>query len=258
MNEYLIISLVSLAGACLTLFSGFGLGTILVPVFTLFFPVELAIVLTAIVHFLNNVFKLFLLGKKADWQIVIRFGIPSVVAALCGAFLLSKLSGIDAIYDYQVFGKVCFVTPVKLTIAVLLILFSLFEILPSFKNIQFAKTYLPLGGLLSGFFGGLSGNQGALRSAFLLRANLSKESFIATGVVIACLIDLSRLSVYYRNIAVHQEALDYGLILLATVSAFAGTFFGNRLLKKVTVESVHHIVTAVLLVFAVLLGAGII
>jgi uncharacterized membrane protein YfcA len=258
MNEYLIISLVSLVGACLTLFSGFGLGTILVPVFAVFFPVELAIVLTAIVHFLNNVFKLFLLGKKADWQLVIRFGIPSVLAALCGAFLLSKLSGIAAIYEYMAFGKICLVTPVKLTIAVLLILFSLFEILPSFKALQFDKKYLPLGGLLSGFFGGLSGNQGALRSAFLLRANLSKESFIATGVVIACLIDMSRLSIYYKNMATHQEALDYGLIAVATLSAFAGTFFGNRILKKVTVQSVHRIVTVMLLLFAVLLGAGII
>jgi acyl-CoA reductase-like NAD-dependent aldehyde dehydrogenase len=42
--------------------------------------------------------------------------------------------------------------------------------------------YLPVGGLLSGFFGGLSGHQGALRSVFLLRAGLTKESFIATGV----------------------------------------------------------------------------
>lgn len=48
---------------------------------------------------------------------------------------------------------------------------------------MFPPHWLPLGGLLSGFFGGLSGNQGALRSAFLLKAGLSKEAFIATGTV---------------------------------------------------------------------------
>ena len=47
----LIICLVALFGSALTFFSGFGLGTILVPVFALFFPIELAIALTAIVHF---------------------------------------------------------------------------------------------------------------------------------------------------------------------------------------------------------------
>ncbi|MEQ3690641.1 MAG: sulfite exporter TauE/SafE family protein, partial [Flavobacterium sp.] len=64
--DYFIICIVSLLGSGLTLFSGFGLGTILLPVFALFFPVEIAITLTAIVHFLNNIFKLVLLGKYAD------------------------------------------------------------------------------------------------------------------------------------------------------------------------------------------------
>lgn len=52
--EYIIVCIVALLGSGLTLFSGFGLGTILVPVFALFFPIDLAIALTAIVHFLNN------------------------------------------------------------------------------------------------------------------------------------------------------------------------------------------------------------
>ncbi|OGA86871.1 MAG: hypothetical protein A2Z90_01050 [Burkholderiales bacterium GWA2_64_37] len=50
----------------LTLFSGFGLGTVLVPVFALFFPVPLAIAATAAVHFANNIFKFGLMAKQAD------------------------------------------------------------------------------------------------------------------------------------------------------------------------------------------------
>ncbi|WP_324712199.1 hypothetical protein [Flavobacterium columnare] len=56
--DYIIICIVAFIGAGLTLFSGFGLGTLLLPVFGLFFPIEIAITLTALVHFLNNVFKL--------------------------------------------------------------------------------------------------------------------------------------------------------------------------------------------------------
>jgi hypothetical protein len=38
------------------------------PVFAIFFPVELAVALTAIVHFLNNVLKLALLGRsRPSW-----------------------------------------------------------------------------------------------------------------------------------------------------------------------------------------------
>ena len=50
--------------------------------------------------------------------------------------------------------------------------------------------------MLSVFFGGLSGHQGALRSLFLLRAGLPKEGCIATGIAASVLIDISRLSAY--------------------------------------------------------------
>lgn len=48
---------------------------------------------------------------------------------------------------------------------------------------------------MSGFFGGLSGNQGAFRSAFLIKAGLSKDAYIATGVVAAVIVDLTRLGI---------------------------------------------------------------
>jgi len=40
------------------LLSGFGLGTLLLPVFALFFPLPVAIAATALVHLANNFFKL--------------------------------------------------------------------------------------------------------------------------------------------------------------------------------------------------------
>jgi len=43
--------------ACLTFFSGFGLGTLLLPLLSLFFPVPVAVASTAVVHLLNNVSK---------------------------------------------------------------------------------------------------------------------------------------------------------------------------------------------------------
>ncbi|MBI3519638.1 MAG: sulfite exporter TauE/SafE family protein [Bacteroidetes bacterium] len=258
MQEYLVIAIVSFIGSGLTLFSGFGLGTILVPVFTLFFPVDLAIVLTAIVHFLNNIFKLFLLGKKADQKVILYFGIPSVIAAIIGAYILSGISDIKPIAEYRLFNTLFFISPVKLVIAILMFVFALFDFIPRFKNLEIHSKYLPLGGFLSGFFGGLSGNQGALRTAFLIKTNLSKESFIATGIVLACLIDISRLTVYSHQIILQHSRLDYQLIAVATLAAFLGAFIGSRLLKKVTITIVQHIVGAMLVLFAVFLGLGII
>ncbi len=80
--EIIIIAAAAFITAILTFFSGFGLGTILTPVFMIFFPVDLAIALTGVVHFFNNIFKLILVGKKADIKVTLLFGIPAVLAAI--------------------------------------------------------------------------------------------------------------------------------------------------------------------------------
>lgn len=63
--DIFIISMAAFFTAILTFFSGFGLGTILTPVFAIFFPIEVAIALTGVVHLSNNLFKIALVGKKA-------------------------------------------------------------------------------------------------------------------------------------------------------------------------------------------------
>lgn len=256
--EYLVICTVALLASGLTLFSGFGLGTILLPAFIIFFPPEVAIVLTAIVHFLNNIFKLVLLGKHAQLEAVLLFGLPAIAASITGASVLLWLAHLKPFFSYGLFSYRYDIMPVKLIVAVLMVVFALWETLPKFKNVSFDKKFLPLGGLLSGFFGGLSGHQGAMRSAFLVRAGLSKENFIATGVVIACLVDISRLSVYGRHILSEGVKSHAPVLLAAVLSAFLGAYIGNRLVKKVTLESVQRIVSVMLCIIAILLGAGII
>jgi uncharacterized protein len=255
--ELVILCLAALITSLLTFFSGFGLGTILTPVFAIFFPIEIAIALTGVVHFLNNIFKLALVGLKADKRVVIKFGIPAFFSALIGAFLLVKLSDLEPLYSWAIGDKEFVVTPVKLIVAVLLIFFALIEVVPSLKKLEFGKN-LVSGGLLSGFFGGLSGHQGALRSAFLIKAGLSKEAFIATGIVIACIIDFSRLGVYATRFLQTGLYENLTLVIAATLSAFVGAFFGSKLLKKVTLESVQIIVTIMLIVLSVALGLGVV
>lgn len=256
--EYLIICSVAVIASGLTLFSGFGLGTILMPAFAVFFPLDAAVAMTAVVHFLNNLFKLALMGKHADRAAVLRFGLPAVAAAFAGAWTLIWLSGLDPLFGYRLFARRFEVMPVKLVVALLMVLFAMMEVVPRLEKLSFDRKYLPLGGMLSGFFGGLSGHQGALRSAFLIRCGLSKESFIATGVVIACLVDVSRIFVYGASLSLLPKGADGLLLAAAVLSAFAGAFIGNRLMKKVTLRGVQITVAVMLLGIAVGLGAGII
>lgn len=256
--DIIIPCIAALITSLLTFFSGFGLGTILTPVFAIFFPVEMAIALTGVVHFLNNIFKLLLTGRHADKQVVIRFGVPAFFAALLGAFLLLQISELDPLYSYTIGVKLFHVTPVKLIIATLLIFFSLMEIVPYLKRIEFGRDKLVLGGILSGFFGGLSGNQGALRSAFLIRSGLTKEAFVATGIVIACIIDFSRLGVYSTRFLASGLKENLPLVMAATLSAFAGAYLGSLLLKKVTFSTIQVIVTVMLILLSIGIGSGLI
>lgn len=258
MFEIFIISLAAFLTAILTFFSGFGLGTILMPVFALFFPVEIAIALTGVVHLTNNLFKMALVGKMASKQVLMRFGVPAIAAAFIGAWLLLRLSGLPAITHYECMGKEFEITPVKLIIALLLLFFSIFEILPQAQKLQFRGNRLVLGGILSGFFGGLAGIQGALRSAFLIKSGLSKEAYIATGVIIASMVDITRLSVYASRFAASGLTENAGLLVTVTLAAIAGAFAGKLLLKKVTLRLIQILVAVMLMLISLGLGTGLI
>lgn len=254
--EIIIIPLVAFLVSILTFFSGFGLGTILTPAFMLFFPVELSIGLTGIVHFLNNLFKLFLVGKNANKEILIRFGIPAIIAAFIGAWVLVQIPTSQILYSYTAFGKIVEVSVLKFTMALLLAFFAVLDLVPFLNSIQFGKKQLPIGGILSGFFGGLSGNQGALRSAFLIKVGLSKEVFVATTVVISCFVDFTRLSVYASHLKLSDLNANATLIVVATLAAFLGAFLGNKLLKKVTLKFVQTVVAILLIIMSLGLGLG--
>lgn len=256
--EILLICAVAFFASGLTLFSGFGLGTLLLPVFGLFFPVDIAIAMTAIVHFLNNIFKLFLFKDHIRIPVLLRFGIPSVLAALAGALLLDHLGKIEPIMSYTLGNNLHHIVFLKVVIGVLMIIFACFELIPALKKLSLPPAYLPLGGVLSGFFGGLSGHQGALRSIFLLRLNLSKEQFIGTGIAVACLIDISRLSVYAMHIRSAGASLNFSWLTAATISAFAGAWLGNRVLKKITIGILHYIVALFIILFSIALIAGLV
>src|SRR3989338_8441733 len=83
--ELVLIGVSALLVSGMTLFSGFGLGTVLMPVFALFFPLPLAIAATAVVHFANNIFKFGLMAKQADWRVVGRVSVPAAIAAMIAA-----------------------------------------------------------------------------------------------------------------------------------------------------------------------------
>ena len=144
-----------------------------------------------------------------------------------------------------------------------MIFFAFFEIVPHLRSKQINRKYIPLGGILSGFFGGLSGHQGALRTAFLLRSGLDKKEFIGTIVLSAIIIDVSRLIVYGNTFLSSKLNIFFsdnmrGLILAGTLCAFVGSAIGKYLLDKVTFKSIQFTVAAMLIILGLAIGAGLI
>lgn len=263
--NYLLVCTVALLVSALTLVSGFGLGTLLLPAFALFFPLEIAVAATAVVHLANSLFKLAVVGRWARWTVVLCFGAPAIVAAAAGAFSLTFLADLPALASYELAGRTSHISPIKLVVGTLIAAFGAIELFAWFNRLELPTRAIPLGGALSGFFGGLSGHQGALRSAFLVRAGLDRHAYVGTTAACAALVDISRLIVYALGMshlgagAFHRlrEADGLALIAAASACALAGTLIGSRLVRKTTMRFIRRLVGAMLLASGIAIAAGI-
>jgi uncharacterized membrane protein YfcA len=255
--DYLIVALTVLFGAGLTFFSGFGLGTLMLPVFALFFPLEVAVGATAVVHLANNLFKFGLVYKHIHFPTLWRFGLPALVAAIGGSLALKLIGNVGMFYSYSIGDSYFEVSGIQFVIGLLMLFFAWFDLDPRFTGWQVDKKWIPFGGLLSGFFGGISGHQGAFRSAFLTKAGLTKEQFIGTSNSIALLIDVARISVYAKTLDLVALQNEKSLLITGVVFAFAGTYFGKELLKKTTLKGIQRIVGALLLALGLCFVLGV-
>ena len=261
--SYALVALAAFFVSGLTMFSGFGLGTLLLPLFAIFLPVEVAVGATAVVHGANSLFKTVVVGRNADKSLVLRFGIAAVIAAFGGAALLGLFASLEPLLSYDVGSHQAVITPIKLLMGVLILGFAFFELLPKLRDIKFQRDHLIVGGLLSGFFGGLSGHQGALRSAFLIKAGVSTESFVGTNAVIALIVDAARLLVYAlfavgSGFAAAKSGQAQYFIIVGVLAAFAGVLVGKKFMHKITVKAVQVLTGIMLLGIGLALGSGII
>jgi uncharacterized membrane protein YfcA len=252
MNETIIL-LTAFIGALLTFFSGFGLGTILTPIFALFYPIEFAIIMTALVHFANNIFKIILIGKNINKNVLFTFGLASIFGAIIGSLCLVFFSSENDFIQYSLIGKVFNTTQSKIAIGIIMVLFSIIELFSEKLSANFTIKNSGWGGFVSGMFGGFSGHQGAIRSFFLSKLNLTAAQYIATGTAIALMVDLSRIGIYFNT----NVSFDFKFstqVILAMCAAFAGTYIGKKYLVKVNKDFVNYIIA----IFLVIIGIGLI
>ena len=220
----LAIFLLAFLASTLTFFSGFGLGTLLLPAFLILHPdrPHEAVLAVALVHLTNNLLKGGLTFRWLEVRPALYFGLSSAGAAAAGAWALESLNGELA----------------QRAIGCTLLIFALFEFLPT-KGTEQSWATRPsgwfLGGLLSGFAGGFSGHQGALRSFFLSRTGWSAQQVVATGTAVALAVDLSRIPLYlWRGDQLHADW--WPVVAFGALGALLGSLLGRRFLPKLTLR----------------------
>lgn len=234
----LLLCVAALVVAAAVVASGFGLGTALTPLFLLTYDIKTAVFLVAVVHFANNLFRLALFRQQIDAGVVRRFGLLSVAGAVVGSLLQERAAN----------------PGLEIGLGVLLIVLGGVELLPGERGWRLPRRFDQLGGFLSGLLGGLLGNQGALRSGYLLNYSLGKEAFIASGTAIACLIDASRIPVYTAQYG--SRLLPAWPYLVAVIgAAFAGTIIGKHFVERLPQGWFHWVVAAAIILTGLVLIA---
>jgi uncharacterized membrane protein YfcA len=194
---------------------GFGIGSLLTPLLTLRLSPELAVAVVALPHLLATVMRLVRHAAWVDRTTLLRFGLLSATGGLAGALLQSSLSG-----------------PALLAaLGALLIATALASLTGNFGEHRPPPPVALSLGLLSGFFGGLVGNQGGLRAAGLLAFDLSPRAFLATSTAVALLVDLARTPVYLLRAGPQLQPLAIPIVV-AAAGCLVGTIWGERLLLR--------------------------
>ena len=257
--ELLLLALLGAGASAITIVSGFGLNTVLVPAFAVLFPLPLAIAAVALVHLLTSALRLVIFRAHIDRVIAWQFVPWAILGGIAGALILELLGAIPVITTYPLFGITKSVTAVKVAVGATIAALSLYELRRGAQEAGLSNVGISAGALASGFFGGLSGNQGAIRSTVLIRAGLTPLGFAATSALAAIAIDLTRLTVYGTAGSIARMLADVAIrnaIVVATIGAILGVLLGRQLLAEMSSARLRLVVGWSLVVGGLLIGVG--
>ena len=232
--EILYIALLTLIAATIGTVTGFGTSTLMIPVLVIFFPPVEAIFLVAIIHWFGNVWKVTLFRSGFNVRLLMLFGVVGLVTSYLGAYI-----SLGA--NEQIMLRL---------LGVFLAGYALFVTLQSRFKIPAGNVTALTGGAVSGFFSGMFGIGGAVRSAFLSAFDLPKAVFIATAGAIGLLIDSTRIITYFTGGATLPKELWYGLLLFIPVS-FVGAQIAKGIVDKIPQDKFRTIIAIFLFVIGV-------
>ena len=209
--------------------SGFGIGSLLTPLVAARYDMTVAVAAVAIPHALATALRAWRLRTHIDHVVLKHFGLMSAVGGLVGALLYARAG--DRI--------------LTMVLGLLLLLTAVAGLTNLMSSLQPRGPAVGILGAMSGFFGGMAGNQGGLRSAALLTFGLSPLAFVATATATGLLVDAARLPIYLWRAGNDVAALATP-ILVASAGVLIGTLLGERVLLGLDRNRFRQIVCALI------------
>lgn len=228
------VAILTLLASVVGTFTGFGISTIMMPVLLIFLPLPQTLLLVGIIHWFGDVWKMLFFRHGIRWRLLVWFGIPGVIASFMGASLSLTI-------PHDLLSR---------ALGIFLVVYVAYLYLhPAFRLGQ-SMPVAAAGGASSGFFAGIFGIGGEIRTVFLSAFNLEKAVYLATAGAIALVIDSSRLITYMAGGTILPQPLLYGLLAFIPAS-LVGAVLGREIVNKVPQERFR----AAISIFILLLGA---
>jgi uncharacterized protein len=221
---------IGILAAIIAAVSGFGIGSLLTPAMTLVVPAQLAVAAVSIPHIAATAYRLWLIRRDVDFELLKSFGLMSAAGGLSGAIANTYLAS----------------RALELVLAALIFFVGIGGLAGWTKRLRFTGIWSWLAGIVSGFLGGLVGNQGGLRAGAMLGAGVSRDAFVATATATGLVVDLARLPVYLS--ARWDEILPLWPYMAAmTAGVVVGTAIGMKVLKRIPEEKFRKVVSVLLI-----------
>lgn len=224
-----------LAGAIASV-SGFGIGSFLTPVLSVPIGTKLAVAAVSIPHVAATALRFWIMRRHIQRRLLWSFGLMSAAGGLTGALLQSHANSPSLTI---VFGG-------------LLVFTGVMGLTGLSERLRFKGWIAWVAGAVSGFLGGLVGNQGGIRSAAMLGFDVPRHAFVATATAIGLIVDGARMPVYLFTQG-EEIARLWPVVVTATVGALIGTVAGERLLRRVPELLYRRLVSALVLTLGVLM-----
>ena len=210
--------------------AGFGIGSVLTPAMAYWYPAKLAVAAVSIPHLVATAYRLWLVREHVDLSILRSFGAMSAAGGLTGAIAQTLLAS----------------RYLEIVLAVLLMFVGIGGWLGYTKKLRFTGIWAWLSGAVSGFLGGLVGNQGGLRSGAMLGLGVPRDDFIATATATGVIVDLARMPIYVATQWRELQTIALPISVM-TIGVLIGTSAGIRLLRKVPQTWFTRLVSALLI-----------